>query len=230
MKRDYSYWRYSASAIAAIVLLAMQPVQAKEPGSDSMEMNHHMDMHDGNKMDHSAHMKYMQHPDSFKTSIEKYTLPDTPLISKDGEPTSLNKVLDTKDGVMLNFIFTSCTSICPTMSAIFSAMDKRISATGKPIRLVSISIDPEFDTPSNLRKYARKFHASDRWTFLTGKREDIVNLQKQVNAYRGNKMNHFPATFIRHAGRQDWLRVEGFIVAPELEKQYDKLSVQSATR
>jgi len=116
------------------------------------------------------------------------------------------------------------------MSAIFSSIDKKIVKSGRPIKLISISIDPEYDTPANLRKYSEKFHASKNWHFFTGKLDDIVKLQKTMEAYRGNKMNHFPATFVRRKSDSRWLRIEGFVVAKDLIHEYDKLTTAKVSQ
>lgn len=78
-----------------------------------------------------------------------------------------------------DFIFTRCAGPCPKMS---SAMGKLQQLLGeKPdIKLVSFSVDPEFDTPSVLADYARTFHASeDRWFFLTGRIDALRQLAKE---------------------------------------------------
>lgn len=188
-----------------------------------------MDMSDGKTMDHSQHMKMMQSKGQYQLSRASYSMPDTRLIDVDGKPTSLHEVLDYPDGVMMNFIFTSCTTICPTMSAIFSGVDRKLATSKKPMRLISISIDPEYDTPGRLRAYAAKFHADRNWQFFTGDRDAIIDLQKKLNVYRGNKMNHFPVTFVRHAGVSDWLRIDGFTIATDLIKEYDKLAARKAS-
>ncbi len=69
-----------------------------------------------------------------------------------------------------NFVFTRCPSICPTFSAKMARIQQQ---TGEQLRLVSFTVDPEFDTPPRLAEYATKFHATPRWTFLTGPRADI---------------------------------------------------------
>lgn len=73
------------------------------------------------------------------------------------------------------FIFTRCPSSCPRISAQLKALQGRLDGTG--VRLVSISIDPEHDTPSVLAAYARGFGADpDRWWFLTGPKDAVYNL------------------------------------------------------
>ena len=63
--------------------------------------------------------------------------------------------------------------------------------------MVSISIDPEYDTPEALNAYARRFDAGPQWEFLTGSLDDSIAVQKAFDADRGDKMNHAPLTLFR---------------------------------
>lgn len=77
-----------------------------------------------------------------------------------------------------DFIFTRCTSICPLLSRAMASLQARFREAGvEGVHLVSISIDPEYDTPARLAEYAAE-HGADpaRWTFLTGAKEQIVDL------------------------------------------------------
>jgi protein SCO1/2 len=206
-------------ALIAGFCAAVAGAPAAESGHD-----HHSHATSGNQtMDHSRHMSMMKDKDAYQSSRLKYQLPNTRLVDADGKSTTLQKVLDYPGGVMMNFIFTSCTTICPAMSVIFSGVDKQLANSDPPVRLVSISIDPEHDTPTRLHKYAESFGARKNWLFFTGDLKDIVELQKALDVYRGNKMNHFPATFIRREHGRDWLRVEGFAGAADLVKEYNSL-------
>lgn len=73
-----------------------------------------------------------------------------------------------------NFIFTRCPTICPAFTRKMHGVQQRTSSHGADVRLVSFSVDPEFDTPEVLRAYAEK-HGADqtRWHFLTGSAEAI---------------------------------------------------------
>lgn len=79
---------------------------------------------------------------------------------------------------IIDFVFTRCDSICPALSArMANLQDKLSDARAESIKLVSISVDPQHDTPDVLAEYARRFGAHpDKWRFLTGPREDIVRL------------------------------------------------------
>lgn len=77
-----------------------------------------------------------------------------------------------------NLMFTSCPSTCPTLSATMSKLDRALGPRDD-VRLVSITITPEYDQPAVLRQYAEGFKASDKWLFLTGERAQIVKLANE---------------------------------------------------
>jgi protein SCO1/2 len=76
--------------------------------------------------------------------------------------------------VIVNFIFTSCPDVCPLLSAQMAKIQERTATAGGSIKLVSISVDPQTDTPAVLAKYATKFNARRaQWAFLTGPLKQI---------------------------------------------------------
>lgn len=179
--------------------------------------------------DHSHHRQMLQQKDYIRKEQE-YQVPDVMLTDQDGRKISLLAMLEGKDPVMLNFIFTSCTTICPVLSASFTATQKALGSDAGNLRMVSISIDPEHDTPEKLREYAQRFHASPGWTFLTGDREDIVDVLVAFDAYRRDKMNHIPLTLLHAAPQTGWIRMEGFASAGDLVREYNELTRQSDSR
>ena len=74
--------------------------------------------------------------------------------------------------IILDFIFTRCPDICPTLSAQMAAVRDALGPTpfgGPPLRLVSVTVDPTHDQPEVLRAYAEGYGAEPaRWSFLTG--------------------------------------------------------------
>ena len=107
------------------------------------------------------------------------------LVDVEGRTVTLRDALTSDSPVMVNFIFTSCTTICPVMSAGFSQLARRLATENRPVRLVSISIDPEYDTPARLREYAEYLGARDNWVFLTGSRADSEAAQKALRRIQG---------------------------------------------
>lgn len=78
-----------------------------------------------------------------------------------------------------DFIYTSCTSECPLMSAEMARLQKALPEQ-TPVRLVSFTVDPEVDTPPRLAEYAERFQAKPEiWKFLTGPREQLYTLAQK---------------------------------------------------
>ena len=96
-------------------------------------------------------------------------LSDFSLVERSGEALGL---ADLKGKVWLaGFVFTHCAGPCPLISAQMSALQRPL-AEFEDVRLVSLSVDPERDTPAVLSDYARRYEADpDRWLFLTGKKK-----------------------------------------------------------
>ncbi|HYH09282.1 MAG TPA: SCO family protein [Thermoanaerobaculia bacterium] len=102
-----------------------------------------------------------------------FPVPDARLVDESGAAVNLGSM---KGNVTVyDFIFTSCTGICPIMTNNMRALTPKIDKDA-PVRFVSISVDPARDTPAVLRAYAQKHRNDPRWTFLTGERQAILDL------------------------------------------------------
>jgi protein SCO1/2 len=160
--------------------------------------------------------------DGYTLSTAQYQLPDIELVDMEGRRKSLTRILAADDPVMLNLIFTTCTAICPVMSATFAQVRNDLGPRREQLHMISISIDPEHDTPKRLKEYAHKYKADAQWQFFTGAQADIVKLQRSLQAYRGNKMNHIPLTYLRPSASSPWIRIEGFASAQDLINEYQR--------
>jgi protein SCO1 len=102
-----------------------------------------------------------------------FPVPDASLVDESGRSVRLGSM---KGSVTVyDFIFTSCTGICPIMTNNMRALTPKVEKDA-PVRFVSISVDPARDTPQVLASYAKRVRNDDRWTFLTGDRATIVDL------------------------------------------------------
>jgi len=167
---------------------------------------------------HAAHRAAMQNP-RYAATTENYAIPDVELIDQLGTPISLRSLLESDQPIALNFIFTTCTTICPVMTATFSQMRRELGDAGDQVRLVSISIDPEYDRPDKLKAYAEQFRAGVGWDFLTGDSADIVAVLKSLDSYAGSKMNHEPITLLKSPGSSSWTRIEGLASGKDLANE-----------
>jgi len=138
-----------------------------------------------------------------------YTVPDVRLVRADGTEVMIRPELERSGPVVLNFIFTTCTTICPVLTRTLAKVQETLGQDRDRVRMVSVSIDPERDTPARLREYARTFKAGPEWAFYTGTSDASVAMQKAFDVFRGNKMNHVPVTFVRTGPDHPWIRLEG---------------------
>jgi protein SCO1/2 len=157
-------------------------------------------------------------------TVAAYIVPDVNMVDADGAAVPLRSTLASEDRpVILNFIFTSCGAVCPVMSATFAQVQAALGPEREAMRMVSISIDPEQDTPAVLKAYAGKFGASRHWRMLTGSVDNSIAVQRAFDVYRGDKMNHQPVTFLRAHPGQPWLRLDGFASAADILREYRQL-------
>jgi len=199
---------------------------ASSAPADPHAHHHHMmqQTNDSQKEeDPHAHHRHMMDQKGYKRSTHDYDMPQLTLVDMDNNKVSLNEVLATDEPVMLNFIFTTCTTICPVLSATFTQVQRELGDEAKQVKMISITIDPEYDTPQRLRDYAKRFNAGPQWEFYTGSNADIIAVQRAFDAYRGSKTNHEPLTFLRTAEDPEWVRVNGLASAADVVKEYRQL-------
>jgi protein SCO1 len=131
---------------------------------------------------------------------EPLPAPDFALIDQDGNPVQLSSLRGKV--VLLDFIYTSCPGPCPLLSRKFSQFQKTLGErVGKEVVLLSITVDPQHDTPAVLQQYARRYQADTAgWKFLTGSTQAIVSVAYQYGAdfygEPGKEINHLVATYI----------------------------------
>lgn len=137
---------------------------------------------------------------------EMIPISDFELLDQDGQEFS-SRSLRGKVWIA-DLIFTSCPEICPVMSTQMSNLSRRI--THEDVHFVSLSVDPEVDTPEVLHAYAERFGAdTERWTFLTGSEEDVQRvISRSFRLPSGDR-------FDREDGRYDILHTARFILVDQ---------------
>ena len=167
---------------------------------------------------HAAHRAALEKP-QYSVITERYSVPDVNLLDQSGASVALPTLLESDKPVALNFIFTTCTTICPVMTATFAQMQRDLGEAAGQVRLVSISIDPEYDRPEVLEEYANRFGAGGDWTFLTGDQSDIVRVLASFKAHAGSKMNHQPLTLLKRPQTPEWTRINGLASGEDLARE-----------
>jgi cytochrome oxidase Cu insertion factor (SCO1/SenC/PrrC family) len=153
----------------------------------------------------------------------KYSFPNIELLDQHNEIVQLDELLNKDSNVVFAFFFTHCVSVCTTVTLSLKSIEKDLPQN---TRIALISIDPKTDTPDILANYAQRHRISgDHWQLLTGEYDDIVDLQKHFEAYRGNKMNHVTSLFIKKSGSEVVTEIKNnFARIPELLLQAASLT------
>ena len=72
-----------------------------------------------------------------------------------------------------SFLFTSCSQACPILAAQLANLRSRLAPHGDRVHVVSVTVDPEVDTPERLREFAGRYGGTSQWTLLTGSPADV---------------------------------------------------------
>jgi len=156
---------------------------------------------------------------AYERSVQKYALPAFTLRDQAGRKVPVSELDGGSGPLAVNFIFATCTTICPVMSATFSQLLHELGPEAGHIRLVSITIDPEHDTPTVLAALAKRFDAPANWTFLTGNPGEVEQVVRAFDAWTGSKATHRPITLLRREGESEWVRLEGLGSGTALAEQ-----------
>lgn len=153
-------------------------------------------------------------PAGLKSTQAFYRLPAVKLQDEAGKAVDLRQLFATPRPMIVNFIFTSCPEICPVMTGTQIQVQRQLHDDPAHPLFVSITLDPDQDTPEVLADYAQRFGAD--WKFLTGSRSDVLQTLQAFDVWRGNKMNHAAVTLMRRHPRDAWTRLEGLAPAAAL--------------
>lgn len=156
-----------------------------------------------------------------RSPAEKY-FSDVELINQDGQKMRFYSDLLKDKVVVINTFFTTCTGVCPpinrNLEKVQEALGERL---GKDAFIVSMSVDPETDTPSRLKEYSRRFHARPGWIFLTGKKENVDWALYKLGQYVETKDGHTNIIIIGNEPKGLWKKAFGLAKADELIKMVE---------
>jgi protein SCO1/2 len=166
-----------------------------------------------------------QNESAIVRQFASYSAPAVTLLDASRQSVRFDQLLAEDRPVILQFIFTSCTTICGVMASTLAAASKDLANLRKDYAALTVTIDPEYDTPERLREFAEYFPANPHWRLLTGRPADVGEVLKAFDAQfaGGLKMNHLAYTFLRAAPNRPWLRIEGLIGPKQLVTEYKSL-------
>ena len=135
---------------------------------------------------------------------------DTRLLDQDGR--EVRFYTDALRGkiVLISFLYTSCTDICPILMSHLSDVQNSLGDRfGKDVFFVSISVDPEDDTPEELKGYAERFETKPGWTFLTGPKKDVDAVIRRFGEFQEDFEDHSMTFVLGDVKNARWSKMRG---------------------
>jgi protein SCO1/2 len=176
-----------------------------------------------------AHMMHgHDRVDAVETAKEaSVRVPDVEVLDESGRRLHFYSDLVKGRVVAIQFIFTTCTTICPPMGATFAKVQSLAAdRAGKDLRLISVSVDPLTDTPERLKAWGAKFKARPGWTFVTGQLPQINELLKALGGFSGRREDHSPVVLIGNDATGVWTRANGLASPTKLLQAIDEVGQQ----
>jgi cytochrome oxidase Cu insertion factor (SCO1/SenC/PrrC family) len=127
--------------------------------------------------------------------------------------------------VVINFIFTNCDGACPLMTHKLSLVRDRMEGQiGDTVQFVSLSIDPERDTPAAMKEFAKTHHADhDGWVFLTGKPENLDYIIKRLGQYTADVEAHSTMMLAGNVNAAHWIKIQPYDQPPAITEKLQAL-------
>ncbi|ETX03465.1 MAG: hypothetical protein ETSY2_33385 [Candidatus Entotheonella gemina] len=166
-----------------------------------------------------AHEKHRHQPSSSPPRetgkavvLDRITIPDVRLVNQDGEPVHFYRDLVKDKVVAINFVYTTCSTICLPLGANFSKLQQLLhDREQQDVRLISVSVDPVTDTPQRLRAWGEKFRAGPGWSLLTGTKQKVDTLLKALKVFTPDIQDHAPIVMVGNGATETWTRVNGLV-------------------
>ncbi|HDS1793690.1 SCO family protein [Pseudomonas putida] len=174
--------------------------------------------------DHNGHAEQPPAARQEKTSVR---FADVSLLNQDGMPVRLEKDLVGDHLVVMGFIYTSCTTVCPVVSSIMGKVQQQLGGrVGEEIHMVSISVDPQRDDAKRLQDYAKTFQKGPGWSWLTGTPYAVTETLKGLGSFSADLSQHPPLILVGDGRSGHWTRYYGFTDPTVLIEEINRLSAR----
>lgn len=174
---------------------------------------------------HADHSNHASHGAAKPATTATIRFPDASLVSSDGRKVRFATDVLADRLIVLDFVYTNCSTVCPVVSAIFSQLQDRLGGRlEKDVRLVSLTVDPARDTPAQLKAYSAKHGARSDWWWLSGQTESVTGVLKAAGIWTPNFEDHPAVILVGDARTGQWARFYGFASPDEILKRLDELA------
>lgn len=159
--------------------------------------------------DHSQHAQHQ--PAASAPGTVRVKLPDSALTDQDRRTARLKSEIVGDRLVLVNFIYTTCTTVCPVQSALFADLQQRLGdSAGREVALLSVTVDPLRDTPVRLKEFAAQYQAGPGWKFLGGSKQAVDEVLTAFGVYTANFADHPAVVLVGDPRTGEWTRFFGF--------------------
>jgi len=152
-------------------------------------------------------------------------IPDVDCLDQNGKKLRFHTDLVKGKVVVISFIFTSCTYMCPRIgegvARLQTALGDRV---GRDVHLISVSTDPVTDTPEKLKTWATRLKAKEGWTWVTGEKSEMDRLLKVLTGDSTGNKTHAPLLLIGNEATNVWTDSYAFENPARLIEQIDRVS------
>lgn len=172
--------------------------------------------------DHAEHARQVASAAARPAAGVELKLPDAWLKDQDGRAVRLTSDVLGGRVAVVNFVYTTCTTVCPVLSATMAQLQQRLGKRlGEKVLLVSVTVDPLRDTPARLKEYAGQHGAGEHWRWLTGRKSDVDAVLKAFGTFTPDPVDHPAVTLVGDAGGRRWTRLYGFPSVEEVLSQVE---------
>jgi protein SCO1/2 len=222
--RSSGRWRARlAYALPAFLLCAL-------PSSHALAQQHHH--HEQHAAEENATRGTAQtgkfakgQPGVVEMGSVRIEIPDVEVLDQDGKKVRFYSDLIKDKVVVMTFFFTSCTLVCPPQGRSLAKLKSSLAERfGKDVFFISVSRDPENDTPERLKNWGSRFGAGGGWTLVTGEKGVMTRLVWDFTGEGLGQQMHSPILLIGNDRTGVWTETEGLSAPEEIVKIIDSLS------
>jgi protein SCO1/2 len=150
---------------------------------------------------------------------------DVELTNQNGEKMRFYSDLIAGRTVVINSFFSTCVGICPIMAATYKRIQTALGdRLGRDVILISVTVDPENDTPARLREYAKSMAAKPGWYFVTGKRENVEQALAKLGLRVAAKEEHTSVMLIGNEPKGVWKKAFGLARSDDIVKMVEEVA------
>jgi protein SCO1/2 len=159
-----------------------------------------------------------------KAGVRMDDIPDLTLVDQYGNKILFRSQLLKGKVVAINFVYTACKSFCTAQGATFAKLQAILGdKLGERVNLITITTDPETDTPERLKEWGKTFGAKRGWAILTGEKRSIQEILKALTGDVGGKGMHSPVVLIGNLDKGEWIRDYGLADSEELAATLERV-------